>query len=329
MASVVLRQMTATSSRSPAGRRRRAPARGPPRRRRWPRVTCDRHPVHARVPRDEAGHRLGHHRHGRGRRGAVEVSVGPLGPVETRDPDPPGRPRRAPRSPDPRRMRSPPPHTPSPHTPSPHTPSPHTPSPPTPSPSHSIPHTPSPHTTEPPPGGGAGRRRGGGPGKGLTAVLGYPPRGGARLRGGADRGGAHARRHRPCPRAARRRQLRHLRGLRPADRRGPPGGARNRPDLRAPPSADRSGDRGARLSPQRRGPPVVLHLAASRSGAHGRRRAQPFLVSQKMLSMAAIWSSSSWPTAASVVFFASPARLVAFQNSSWSWGYFSRCSGLK
>ena len=54
-----------------------------------------------------------------------------------------------------------------------------------------------------------------------------------------------------------------------------------------------------------------------------------FLVSQKILSISAIWASSSSATATSLVFLASPAFLVAFQNRSCSCGYFSRCSGLK
>ena len=65
----------------------------------------------------------------------------------------------------------------------------------------------------------------------------------------------------------------------------------------------------------------------------GRRPEVPdasyFLVSQKILSISAIWANSSSATARSVVFLTSPAFLVAFQNRSWRLGYFSRCSGLK
>ena len=67
------------------------------------------------------------------------------------------------------------------------------------------------------------------------------------------------------------------------------------------------------------------HHRSEGPNAHNRY----FLVSQKILSISAIWASSSSATATSVVFLASPAFLVAFQNRSWSWGYFSRCSGLK
>ena len=54
-----------------------------------------------------------------------------------------------------------------------------------------------------------------------------------------------------------------------------------------------------------------------------------FLVSQKILSISAIWSSSRWPTAASLVFLASPAVLVAFQNSSCSCGVLLQVLGLE
>ncbi len=53
------------------------------------------------------------------------------------------------------------------------------------------------------------------------------------------------------------------------------------------------------------------------------------LVSQKILPISSIESSSFWPCAGSCAFLARPASFVAFQNSSWSCGYFSRCSGLK
>ena len=55
----------------------------------------------------------------------------------------------------------------------------------------------------------------------------------------------------------------------------------------------------------------------------------PSLVSQKILSISAIASRRPWPCCGSCDFLASPASLVAFQNSSWRLGYFSRCSGLK
>ena len=73
------------------------------------------------------------------------------------------------------------------------------------------------------------------------------------------------------------------------------------------------------------------HRAVKRPRAQRRPglSAQAFFVSQKILSISAIWSSSFWPTATSVVFLASPAVLVAVQKRSWSSGCFSRCSGLK
>ena len=40
-------------------------------------------------------------------------------------------------------------------------------------------------------------------------------------------------------------------------------------------------------------------------------------------------SSSFWPFFGSTEFLASPASLVAVQNSSWRSGYFFKCSGLK
>ena len=49
-----------------------------------------------------------------------------------------------------------------------------------------------------------------------------------------------------------------------------------------------------------------------------------FLVSQKILSISAIWARRLSATAVSVVFLASPAALVAFQNRSCSWGNCSR-----
>jgi hypothetical protein len=57
------------------------------------------------------------------------------------------------------------------------------------------------------------------------------------------------------------------------------------------------------------------------------------LVSQKILSIWAMRSSSSWPVAGSIEDFAPsappPAFLVALLNSSCSSGYFSKCGGLK
>src|SRR4029453_4544107 len=60
-----------------------------------------------------------------------------------------------------------------------------------------------------------------------------------------------------------------------------------------------------------------------------RNHAAYALVSQKILATSSIASSSFWPCAGSCAFLARPASLVAFQNSSWSCGYFSTCSGLK
>src|SRR6266508_259975 len=54
-----------------------------------------------------------------------------------------------------------------------------------------------------------------------------------------------------------------------------------------------------------------------------------FLVSQKMVSISAMESSSCWPWAGSTERLASPAAFVAFQNRSWSCGYCSRWLGLK
>ena len=62
---------------------------------------------------------------------------------------------------------------------------------------------------------------------------------------------------------------------------------------------------------------------------HGGGGAQPFLVSQKMRSISAIWRRRSSATATSVVCLVSPAVFVAFQKRSCSSGYFSRCTGLK
>ncbi len=56
---------------------------------------------------------------------------------------------------------------------------------------------------------------------------------------------------------------------------------------------------------------------------------QPFFVSQKILSISAIWVSRSSATDTSVECLVSPAVLVAFQKMSWRLGYFSRCGGLK
>src|SRR5919112_2537571 len=70
----------------------------------------------------------------------------------------------------------------------------------------------------------------------------------------------------------------------------------------------------------------------------GRRRwnredQEAAFVSQKILSICAIMSSSSWPVAGSMDDFEPPgpppAFLVALLNSSLSSGYFSKCGGLK
>jgi hypothetical protein len=53
------------------------------------------------------------------------------------------------------------------------------------------------------------------------------------------------------------------------------------------------------------------------------------LVAAKALATSAMASRSCWPTAGSVVFFASPAFFVAFQKRSWRSGTLARCSGLK
>src|SRR5581483_3040789 len=56
---------------------------------------------------------------------------------------------------------------------------------------------------------------------------------------------------------------------------------------------------------------------------------QAAFVSQKIFAISSIASRSFWPWAGSSDFLAAPASFVAFQNSSWSCGYFSKCSGLK
>jgi len=68
------------------------------------------------------------------------------------------------------------------------------------------------------------------------------------------------------------------------------------------------------------------------TGLHRRvQLAHAFLVSQKIVSISAIKSSSFWPSAGSTVPLppAAPAALVARLNRSCSWGYFSKCGGLK
>jgi hypothetical protein len=85
----------------------------------------------------------------------------------------------------------------------------------------------------------------------------------------------------------------------------------------------RIGDTSRRRPPLANGGRFMVTLSGSKGdGLY-------FLVSQKILSISAIWASSSSATATSLVFLASPAFFVAFQNKSWSCGYFSRCSGLK
>ena len=71
-------------------------------------------------------------------------------------------------------------------------------------------------------------------------------------------------------------------------------------------------------------PSTVVMAATSRAQA-------AFLVSQKILSISAIRSSSFWPSAGSTAPLppAAPAALVALLNSSCSCGYFSKCGGLK
>lgn len=54
-----------------------------------------------------------------------------------------------------------------------------------------------------------------------------------------------------------------------------------------------------------------------------------FLVAQNISAIASISLSNLSATAMSLVFFASPAVLVAVQNISCSVGYVSRCTGLK
>ena len=52
-------------------------------------------------------------------------------------------------------------------------------------------------------------------------------------------------------------------------------------------------------------------------------------VAWKTFAISSTASSSFCPCAGSCDFFARPASFVAFQNSSWRSGCFSRCSGLK
>ena len=86
---------------------------------------------------------------------------------------------------------------------------------------------------------------------------------------------------------------------------------------------------------------AVLGLLLRRRGrSAGRLRKRPesggvlnqaALVSQKILEISSIRSSSFWPVAGSTELFApaAPAALVACQYRSWSCGYFSRWFGLK
>ena len=85
--------------------------------------------------------------------------------------------------------------------------------------------------------------------------------------------------------------------------------------------------RGARVRTQRAGSAGPTSRSRSRRGS--RRVRYPFLVSQKILSMAPIWPSRSSATLASLVFLTSPAALVAFQKRSCELGVLLRCSGLK
>ncbi len=54
-----------------------------------------------------------------------------------------------------------------------------------------------------------------------------------------------------------------------------------------------------------------------------------FLVAQKMSAISFTAACSSAAAAASTVCLFFEQSLAAFQNVSWSFGYFSRCSGLK
>ena len=74
------------------------------------------------------------------------------------------------------------------------------------------------------------------------------------------------------------------------------------------------------------------HCPGGRRRPHGSDRPaglRLLLRSQNMASISAIWLSRRSATATSFVFLVSPAVLVAFQNRSWRFGNFSRCSGLK
>ena len=61
----------------------------------------------------------------------------------------------------------------------------------------------------------------------------------------------------------------------------------------------------------------------------GAARLQPCLVCWKMSAISSMRSRSSWPTAGSIDFLASPAFFVARQNRSCRFGNFSTCGGLK
>ncbi|MDQ1743053.1 MAG: hypothetical protein QOE23_1392 [Pseudonocardiales bacterium] len=77
--------------------------------------------------------------------------------------------------------------------------------------------------------------------------------------------------------------------------------------------------------------PEIGSASVGRSGAGTGCSHAAFLVSQKMVSISAIMSSSFWPSAGSTELLppAAPACLVALLNSSCSCGYFSKCGGLK
>ena len=79
------------------------------------------------------------------------------------------------------------------------------------------------------------------------------------------------------------------------------------------------------FTPQRLGSRTPEGAAAP----SGRIAANQAFVSQKILAISSIESSSFCPWSGSCDFLAVPASLVAFQNSSCSCGYFSTCSGLK
>ncbi len=72
-----------------------------------------------------------------------------------------------------------------------------------------------------------------------------------------------------------------------------------------------------------------LHAAAGDGDPEQRRRRSHFLVAQKMsaISLTAAWRSAAAFASTLCLFFEQ--SFAAFQKVSWSFGYFSRCSGLK